>query len=170
MAKVDLQPYWEFFKAERWSDAERFLRARIDACGPSDGDLLVHLRQLLGSTLAKLNRSSEATASSRAAVEAAQGHGRPVSTIAVARYILACQLLAAGEPDAALREAQSALPSYKPIEFQFHTVSAEALFQLGRHSEARVAALAAVGAAPGDVEREHTRRHLAEILGGEGAG
>ena len=170
MAKENLQPYWEFFKTERWADAEQFLRQQIEACGPGDGDLLVHLHQLLGSTLTKLGRSSEATASFRRAVEGARSHGQPVNAIAVARYMLACQLLAAGDADAALKEAESALPSYKPIQFHFHTVSAEALSHLGRHAEARVAALTAVAAAPNDAEKEHTRRQLAEILGGEGAG
>ena len=170
MAKVNLQPYWEFFKAERWADAEQFLRGQIEVCGPGDGDLLVHLRQLLASTLAKLGRSSEATTSSRSAVESAQRQGQPVNSIAVARYVHACQLLAAGDPDAALKEAQGALPLYKPIQFHLHTVSAESLSQLGRHPEAKVAALAAVAAAPTEAEKENTRRHLAEILGREGAG
>lgn len=168
MAKVNLQPFWEFFKAERWADAEQFLRRQIEACGPGDGDLLVHLRQLLGGTLAKLGRPSEATASSRSAVEAAQRQGQPVNSIGVARYIHACQLLAAGDADAALQEAREALALYKPVEFHLHTVSAEALSQLGRHSEARAAALAAVAAAPNDIERENTRRHLAEIIGRDG--
>jgi tetratricopeptide (TPR) repeat protein len=170
MAKVNLQPYWEFFKAERWADAEEFLRRQIEACGPGDADLLVHLQQLLGGTLAKLGRSSEATASSRSAVEAAQRQGQPINSIAIARYTHACQLLAAGDADAALHEAQEALPLYKPVEFHLHTVSAEALSQLGRHSEARVAALAAVAAAPNDIERETTRRNVEEILGREGTG
>jgi tetratricopeptide (TPR) repeat protein len=170
MAKVNLQPYWEFFKAERWADAEVFLREQIEACGSGDGDLSVHLRQLLGSTLWKLGRSSEATASFRSAVEAAKSQSQPVNTIAVARYMLACQLLAAGDADAALKEAQGAMPSYKPIQFHLHTVSAEALSQLGRHAEARVEALDAVAAAPYDAEKDHTRRQLAEILGSDGAG
>jgi len=168
MAKVNLEPYWEFFKAERWADAEQILRRQIEACDPGNGELLVHLRQLLGSTLAKLGRASEATASFRSAVEAAQRQGQLV--IAVARYMYAFQLLAAGDAGAALKEAQAALPLYKPIEFHLQTVSAEALSQLGRHPEARVAALAAVAAAPTADERENTRRHLAELLGQDVSG
>jgi hypothetical protein len=170
MAKVNLQPYWEFFKAERWEDAEQFLRRRIEACGEGDADLLVHLQQLLGSTLAKLGRPSEATASSGAAVAMAQKRGQPANAIAVARYMHACQLLAARDAGADLREAQEALSLYKPIEFHLHTVSAEALSQLGRHSDARVAALAAVAAAPNDIEKETTRRHLEGILANGGTG
>jgi Flp pilus assembly protein TadD len=125
---------------------------------------LWELNGLLAGVLNSLSRPREGTEMYRRALAQPRRAGESSSAVGPARYMLANQYLLFGDPLDALAEAEPISAGKGHLQCLLHSVSAEALWKLGRQDEAQLAAQRAMDAAPTDERRSDVARDLAHIL------
>lgn len=155
---------WKHIDAEEFAAAEMALRQLIDITDPDDSIRLWALNGRLAAVLNSLSRPSEGTEMYRRALVQARRAGESHSAVGLARYMLATQYLDFGDPRDALAETEPVPVGVGYVQCLLHSVSAQALWKLGRRNEAQVVARRAMDAAPTDERRADMAEDLAHIL------
>jgi tetratricopeptide (TPR) repeat protein len=156
---------WAHIEAERFDQAEVALRKLIDLIHPEDALRLNMFFSLLGGVLNRLDRADEGTEMYRRALIEARRLGPSRPEVGAARYMLANQYLLYGDPALALAETEPVPSGSGHVQCLLHAVAAQALWKLGRHDEARVAARKGLTASPTDERRAQLSQELDYILG-----
>jgi tetratricopeptide (TPR) repeat protein len=163
-AKELFRRAWKHIAVQEFAQAETALRQVIDMTDPGDSIRLWELNGLLAGVLNSLSRPGEGTEKYRRALAEARRAGESNSAVGPARYMLANQYLLFGDPRDALAEAEPVPAGTGHVQCLLHSVSAQALWKLGRRDEAQVAAQRAMDTAPTDERRSDTTQELAHIL------
>jgi tetratricopeptide (TPR) repeat protein len=156
---------WKHIDGQEFGDAEIALRRLIDVTDYDDPGRLWELHGLLAGVLNMLSRTDEGTDMYRRALADARRAGDSPGVVGAARYMLANQYLLFGGPRDALAEAEPVPPETGHIQCLLHSISAQALWKLGRPDEAQVAAQQAMETSPTAERRADMTRDLAHILG-----
>jgi len=156
---------WKHIDGQEFGDAEIALRQLIDLTDQGDPVRLWELHGLLAGVLNMLSRTDEGTDMYRLALADARRAGDSHSIVGPARYMLANQYLLFGDPRDALAEAEPVPTGTGTIQCLLHSISAQALWKLGRPDEAQVAAQQAMDTSPTAERRADMTRDLAHILG-----
>jgi tetratricopeptide (TPR) repeat protein len=153
------------------AEAREKYEAAIALC-PASHWALGHYRSGYAHVLAALGRTAEARVQHEMAVEHEEmlGHAPDSTSVAVTRYFLGLHCIREGDFSAALAAVSPSLSTEAKLEALLRAVQAQALGGLGRETEARGAARAALVVARSDEEREKLREELGALLtpGGEG--
>jgi tetratricopeptide (TPR) repeat protein len=155
---------WKHIELEEFDQAEDALRQLIDTTDPGDSTRLWELNGMLAGVLNSLSRPTEGTEIYRRALAEARRAGESHATVGPARYMLASQLLLFGDPRDALAEADPVPPGTGHVQCLLHSVSAQALWKLGRRDEALRAARRAMDTAPTAERRADMTRDLDHIV------
>ena len=153
---------WMLIGEERYEEAEGALRQVIDRVGAGESRRLASLFGALGGVLNSLGRPEEATAMlRRALLEAQQAAG---GGVVIARYELARQLLAYGDPEEVLRLVYPIPEGSGHVQSELHAVAAQALWKVDYRKDARLAAQDAIVAATTGEMRSALTVELRTIL------
>jgi tetratricopeptide (TPR) repeat protein len=160
-----LRRAWKHIDAQEFAKAEPPLRRLINVTDPGDPIRLWELHGLLAGVLNSLSRTAEGTDMYRRALAEARRAGVSHSAVGPARYMLANQYLLFGDPREALAAAEPVPPGVGHIQCLLHSITAQALWKLGRRDEAQVAAQRAMDTPPTAERSADMTRDLAHILG-----
>lgn len=156
---------WQHIDQQEFAQAEPLLRSLLEITDPTDPARLWQLYGLLAEVLNSLARPSEGTEMYRHALREAERAGDASSTVGPARFMLANQHLAFGDPRDALAVAEPVPSGVGHIQCLLHSVAAQALSKLGRSDDARATARRALDAAPTAERRAALTADLAHLLG-----
>jgi tetratricopeptide (TPR) repeat protein len=155
---------WAHANAGRFAEAEIAFRQLLDRLGSKDPLRRWILLGMLAGILNSLGRPAEGTDAYREALAEVRRLAPNRPEVAVARYMLANQFLIFGDPRQALGEVEPIPPGAGHVQCLLRSVAARALWKLDRRDEARLAARAALDAAPTDERRTSLKEELEGIL------
>jgi len=156
---------FDLWQAGRLEEAVPLYRQALDYADPNFYDLDGYHTEF-AAVLATLGRDVDAREQYALALAAAQRSGRDGQTIGalIVRYFLAEHLLKMNSPVEVLATVEPVAFIGSKLDCALGTVQARALWQLGRRSESRTAAFAAIAAASSEEMADETRKALAFII------